>query len=59
VIATRARDVIGAEVAEACMTCRKGCSNDGVSNLCISAPRQVLSPSVSAGRTFATSQFSS
>jgi hypothetical protein len=39
VIATRARDVIGAEVAEACMTCRKGCSNDGVSNLCISVPR--------------------
>ena len=31
-MATRARDVIGAEVADACMTCRKGCNNEGVSN---------------------------
>jgi hypothetical protein len=36
-MATRAREVIGAEVAEAWMTWRKGCSNEGVSNLCISS----------------------
>jgi hypothetical protein len=36
VIATRAREVMGADVAEAWITCRKGCSKDGVSNLCIS-----------------------
>lgn len=35
-IATRARDVIGAEVAEACITWRKGCSNEGASNACMS-----------------------
>ena len=32
VIATRASEVIGAEVAEACMTCKNGCNNEGVSN---------------------------
>lgn len=36
-MATRARDVIGADVAEAWITCRKGCNNEGVSNVCISA----------------------
>jgi len=36
VMATRAREVIGADVAEACITWRKGCNNEGVSNLWIS-----------------------
>src|SRR5438046_1120701 len=35
-MATRAKDVMGAEVAEAWITCRKGCSNDGASNARIS-----------------------
>lgn len=36
VMATRARDVIGAVVAGASITWRKGWSKDGVSNVCIS-----------------------
>lgn len=36
-IATSASEVIGADVAEACITWRKGCSKDGVSKECISA----------------------
>jgi hypothetical protein len=36
VIETSAREVIGAEVADARITCRKGCNSEGVSNWCIS-----------------------
>lgn len=36
VIATRASEVIGAEVDEERMTCKKGCSSDGISKLLIS-----------------------
>jgi hypothetical protein len=39
VMAARAREVIGAEVAEARMTWRKGCNNEGVSNFRMSDRR--------------------
>ncbi len=35
-IASSAKDVIFAVVAEACMTCKKGCNSEGVSNSWIS-----------------------
>jgi hypothetical protein len=39
VMATRAREVIGAEVADARITWRKGCNNEGVSNWWMSGRR--------------------
>jgi len=41
VIARIARDVIGAEVEEERMTCKKGCSRDGISKLWISKRDQL------------------
>ena len=40
-IATSARDVMGAEVADACMTWRKGCSSEGASKECMSFRKSV------------------
>ena len=37
VIATIASDVMGADVEDDRMTCRKGCSKDGISKLLMSA----------------------
>ena len=42
VMATKASEVIGAEVAEAWMTCRKGCNSAGVSNDLMSIPGELL-----------------
>jgi hypothetical protein len=58
VIATRARDVMGAEVAEACITWRKGCSSEGASNVCISFRKfSKLGSEIVGCHTFAACQF--
>jgi hypothetical protein len=61
VMATRAREVMGAEVAEACMTCRNGCNKEGVSNLCISCRKSVIcnNQGQRVSHTFASRQFMS
>jgi hypothetical protein len=43
VMATRARDVIGAEVEDDRMTCKNGFNSEGVSKRRISIPYQSLS----------------
>jgi hypothetical protein len=55
---TRARDVIGADVVCAWITWRKGCSREGVSNVCISTYELAsYLPNREAKYTFTTSQF--
>jgi hypothetical protein len=53
VMATRAREVIGAEVADARITWRKGCNNEGGL-----VGGQIISMKIGASITFTANEFS-